>query len=85
MLAPQAEADSADEFFHLCCRSRDLYPAFAAELFEETGIDIQLDTTGTLYLALNDEDVQRTRKALRMAIQSRTRHTEVDRCVRQKP
>lgn len=56
MLAPQAEADSADEFFQLCCRSRDMYPAFAEALRAETGIDIELDTTGTLYLAFTDED-----------------------------
>jgi glycine oxidase len=58
MLAPQAEADCADEFFHLGRRSRDLYPLFAAELLEETGIDIQLESTGTLYLGLNEEDVK---------------------------
>jgi glycine oxidase len=48
MLAPQAEADSADEFFHLACRSRDMYSAFASALFGETGIDVELDATGTL-------------------------------------
>lgn len=58
MLAPQAEADCADEFFHLCRLSRDLYADFAAELLAETGIDIQLETAGTLYLALNEEDVE---------------------------
>src|SRR5215510_542212 len=56
MLAPQAEADSRDEFFDLTCRSRDLYPNFAAELREETGVDIQLDQTGTLFVALNEAD-----------------------------
>src|SRR6185436_19740804 len=56
MLAPQAEADRADDFFHLTCWSRDMYPAFAAALLEETGIDIELETTGTLYLAFTDED-----------------------------
>jgi len=56
MLAPQAEADRADHFFHLTCRSRDMYPAFAAALLEETGIDIELESTGTLYLAFTDED-----------------------------
>jgi glycine oxidase len=56
MLAPQAEADAQDDFFKLACRSRDLYPSFAAALLEETGIDIELDTTGTLYLALNQHD-----------------------------
>lgn len=56
MLAPQAEADSADALFTLGCQSRDLYPGFATSLRRETGIDIELDHTGTLYLALNEQD-----------------------------
>jgi len=56
MLAPQVEADTQDDFFTLACRSRDMYPSFAEELREETGIDIELDTTGTLYLAFTDQD-----------------------------
>jgi glycine oxidase len=56
MLAPQAEANAQDDFFAMSCRSRDLYPAFAAALRGETGIDIELDTTGTLYLALTERD-----------------------------
>ena len=56
MLAPQAEANSADDFFRLCCQSRDLYPTFARTLNEETGIDIELETSGTLYLAFTEED-----------------------------
>lgn len=56
MLAPQAEADCADEFFALACQSRDLYPGFAAALREETGTDIELDRTGTLYLAFTEHD-----------------------------
>src|SRR5215207_5560202 len=56
MLAPQAEADRADELFELLCASRDMYPEFAASLREESGLDIELDTTGTLYLALTEED-----------------------------
>lgn len=56
MLAPQAEANRAHEFFYLTCQSRDLYPAFASALLEETGIDIELDTTGTLYLAFTEHD-----------------------------
>jgi glycine oxidase len=58
ILAPQAEADGHDEFFELACRSRDLYAGFAAALFEETGVDVELDTTGTLYVALNDADFE---------------------------
>lgn len=56
MLAPQAEADRADPFFELACASRDLYPAFADELREETGTDIELERTGTLYLAFTPQD-----------------------------
>jgi glycine oxidase len=56
MLAPQAEADSCDQFFDLACRSRALYPNFAAALLEDTGTDIELDSTGTLYLGFTDHD-----------------------------
>lgn len=62
MLVPQAEADAPDEFFNLCCQSRDLYPAFAAALREETGVDVELDTTGTLYLALTEHDQEEIEK-----------------------
>ena len=57
MLGPQAEANYAGSFFDLCCGSRDLYPEFAADLLAETGIDIELDRSGTLYAAFTDEDV----------------------------
>ena len=56
MLAPQAEADRDDTFFRLQCAGRDAYPAFAESLLAETGIDIELDRTGTLYLAFDEED-----------------------------
>src|SRR6185436_11567370 len=56
MLAPQAEADCDDDFFRLCCQSRDLYPAFAQSLYDETGVDIELERSGTLYLAFTEED-----------------------------
>lgn len=58
MLAPQAEANRADDFFRLCQQSRDFYPQLAAELLEETGVDIELDQTGTLYLAFDEEDLE---------------------------
>lgn len=56
MLAPHAEADREDEFFRFCRESNDLYPGFAAELLDETGIDIELDLSGTLYVAFSDND-----------------------------
>jgi len=71
MLLPQVEADAQDDFFTLACQSRDLYPSFAAALHEETGIDIELDTTGTLYLALTEHDQQEIEK--RYEWQSRAR------------
>lgn len=62
MLAPQAEANRAHEFFFLTCQSRDMYPAFAAALLDETGIDIELETTGTLYLAFTGHDAEELQK-----------------------
>jgi glycine oxidase len=56
MLAAQVEADSADAFLELALASRSLYPTLAAELLEETGIDIELERTGTLYLGFTEED-----------------------------
>ncbi|MEP6848442.1 MAG: glycine oxidase ThiO [Acidobacteriota bacterium] len=58
MLAPQAETDAIDNFYELCSESRDLYPEFADQLLEETGVNIELDRSGTLYLAFTDEDVE---------------------------
>ncbi|HYN83950.1 MAG TPA: FAD-dependent oxidoreductase, partial [Pyrinomonadaceae bacterium] len=56
MLAPQAEADGDGDFFRFQQAARDFYPAFAAALEEETGREVELDQTGTLYLALSEED-----------------------------
>jgi len=56
ILGPQVEADRADEFFGLACASRDLYPDFAQVLHAETGIDVELDTTGTLYIAFTEDE-----------------------------
>ncbi|HEV2911846.1 MAG TPA: glycine oxidase ThiO [Pyrinomonadaceae bacterium] len=56
MLAAQSEANRADAFLELACASRDLYPSLASALLEETGISIELERTGTLYLAFTEED-----------------------------
>jgi glycine oxidase len=56
IIGPQAEANCADDFFQLACQSRDMYPEFAAALHEESGTDIELDQTGTLYLAFTYSD-----------------------------
>ena len=65
MLLPQVEADAEDDFFKLACRSRDLYPSFVAALREETGVEVELDTTGTLYLAFNEHDLEEIEKRYR--------------------
>lgn len=57
MLAVQAETDRADGFFEFCRESRTLYRDFAGELNEETGIDVEFDDSGTLYLAFTGIDV----------------------------
>jgi glycine oxidase len=69
MLAPQSEADARDDFFELLCASREMYPAFAEALLEESGVCIELERTGTLYLALTDEDEEEIER--RFAWQSR--------------
>ena len=56
MLSPQAETDEVGPFFDLCSRSRDMYPDFADALLDETGMDIELDRTGTLYLSFGEDD-----------------------------
>src|SRR5260221_7709523 len=58
MLAPQAETDRIDDFFRFCSESRDLYPDLAEELKAETGLDIELERSGTLYLAFTDHDTE---------------------------
>ena len=62
ILAPQVEADHADAFFRLACASRDLYPAFAASLTEETGIDVELDRSGTLCLGFTAKEAEEMRR-----------------------
>ena len=56
MLAPNAETHEEGAFFRLCTDSNALYPDFTAQLFEETGLDIELDRTGTLFLSFGEGD-----------------------------
>lgn len=56
MLAPHAEAEKFDDFFNFCCQGLLYYPQFAEEIFDETGINIELDKSGTLYLAFTEYD-----------------------------
>ena len=62
ILAPQVEVDHQDDFFQLACASRDLYPEFAESLKEETGVDVELDTTGTLCPGFTPKDQEELRR-----------------------
>lgn len=69
ILAPQIEADRDDDFFRLACASRDLYPSFVKALEEESGVDVELNTTGTIYVAFTEEEEKdfRSRHAWQLA------------------
>lgn len=56
MLAPQVEADGPGPFLDLLLRARKAFPAFAAALGEETGIDVGYSDVGALSVALTDAD-----------------------------
>ena len=77
ILAPQAETDRLDDFYRMCSASKDLYPRLAEELLDETRIDIELDRSGTLYLAFNEEDAADIRKRFEW---QKARGLEVERC-----
>ena len=89
MLAAQAETNDADALFEICVSSRELYPAWAISLLDETGIDIQLERTGTFYLAFTEEDEAelerrfqwQTKKGLRVERVTRTEAREMEPCI----
>jgi len=56
MLAPNIETDSDLDFHKFGIESLELYPKFASELLEETGIDIELERSGTLCLAFTEAE-----------------------------
>jgi len=56
MLAPNIETDTSDDFHRFGIESLELYPGFAEALLEETGVDIELERSGTLRLAFNESE-----------------------------
>ena len=56
ILAPQVEADAENDFFRVACASRDMYRGFAKALRDESGINVELDLTGTIYVAFTAEE-----------------------------
>lgn len=65
MLAPHAETEKLDDFYQFCRQSITLYSTYARDLFEETGIDIELDKSGTLYLAFTEKDFEEITRRFR--------------------
>ncbi len=61
MLAPLAEVEDAGPFQQLCVESLRMFPALAATLREETGIDIEYLTSGILRVAFDDAEERRLR------------------------
>ncbi len=59
MLTAQADAEKRDDLFDLCYQGRGLYEGFAEELKAETGIDIELETSGTLSVSFSEDDSRR--------------------------
>jgi glycine oxidase len=58
ILGPQWESDGPGALLELGLRSRALYPAFAAELRELSGIDINHARSGLIELGLDDGDAE---------------------------
>jgi glycine oxidase len=56
MLAPNIEAPKENAFHRFCTEALEIYPEFAAELLDETGIDIELDRSGTLCIGFGETD-----------------------------
>jgi glycine oxidase len=70
MLAAGSEVEPGEStLFTLLQRSQSLWPAFAAELGEASGIDVELRSEGTLSIALSQDELGRLRQTF--ALQQR--------------
>jgi glycine oxidase len=65
MLAPNIETDTREDFHRFGIESLESYPNFAAGLLEETGVDIELDQSGTLCLAFDEAEAADLEKIYR--------------------
>lgn len=59
MLAPQCEGTRSSPFMRLLLESLELYPTFARSLFDETGVDIELQLNGIVRLPQSGADVNK--------------------------
>ena len=73
MLAAGSEVEPGEgALFGLLKRSQSLWPGFAAELAEESGIDVELRTEGTISIALSQDELGRLRQIF--VLQQKARH-----------
>ncbi len=64
MLGAELEMNEPGPFFQLCLESRSMYPTFAQELLEVTGIDIELTQNGILRLAQTEATASSLQKTV---------------------
>lgn len=64
MLSPLAEAGEPGAFLDLLLRAREGFPAYAAALREETGVEVGYSDVGTLFLALTEADEREMERRL---------------------
>ncbi len=63
MLAPQAEMGFEDiNLFYLCRKSLDMYPRFVEELYNDSGIKVELERTGCILPGFDRDDAERLRR-----------------------
>jgi glycine oxidase len=65
MLAPQLEAHTPGPFLELCRASRQLYPSWAGQLLELSGVDIGYLASGSLQLAFTAAQVESLETSVR--------------------
>lgn len=56
MLGAQVEMEQPGPLFELGVKSRSLFPALQEELIENTGIDLELNRSGMMRIAISEED-----------------------------
>lgn len=78
MLSPQTEAAGPGPFFDLCMRSRSLYPEFAAQVSDISGVDVEYRDEGTLSVALSPEDVSHFKQCASWQAESGLAVDEID-------
>jgi glycine oxidase len=81
MLTPQAEVahGSKGPLLELCLASREIYPAFVAELEEETQIRIGYGQTGTLFVAASFEEATLLTKVIQQQEEKGLPYEELSR------